>query len=332
MQTILVLQSASAGVIYLNGRMLGEINGEHMLSLPVSPTGALMLQMFPFDADLLPLALRLTLSRGVPLPSETPDPRYSAALWHESVLELELMPQRLPFADSERFLFETGGIRFFLLDAAQPQLICETPSGTFLYSLPCGAQIPAATPLQNALLLSGRLEGDDEYALLLSKDGSQELLSLAGRSISLLEEGNSLRLLHPLGDTVGHAQLETWQGTDRGWVLVESEPMWLNGSPNLPETPEKTAIAAVEAAQLGVLSEAQSYCAPLSDCMEILKRTQNYDGCVPLRYPPPGGETAIGLMKLSGSLLRITPLYYQAVRGGIHGAWQLQGLRLVENS
>ncbi len=332
MQTILVLQSASAGVIYLNGRMLGEIDKEHTLSAPVSPTGALILQMYPFERDLLPLALRLALSRGVPLLNETPDPRYSAALWHESVLELELTPQRLPFADSERFLFEVSGIRFFILGTDPPQLICEAPSGTFLYLLPHGAQQPAVTPLQNALLLSGRLEGDDEYALLLSNDASQELLSLTGRSISLLEDRNTLRLLRPLGDIVGHAQLETWQNADKGWMLVESEPMWLNGSPNLPQTPEETAVAAVEAAQLGVLQEAQSYCAPLSDCMEVLKRAQNYSGCVPLRYPLPGGEAAVGLMKMDGALLRITPLYYQAVRGGIHGAWQLQAMRLVENS
>ncbi len=332
MQTILVLQSASAGVIYLNGRMLGEIDGGHTLSLPVSPTGSLILQMYPFDADLLPLSLRLTLSRGVPLLKDAPDPRCSAALWCESILELELMPQRLSFADSERFLFETGGIRFFLLDAAQPQLICETPSGTFLYSLPCGTQTPTVTPAADGLLLIGRLDENDEYALLLSKDASQELLSLTGRSISLLDGGSAIRLLHPLGDTVGHAQLETWQSMGNEWALVQSEPMWLSGSPNLPQTPEETAIAAVEAVQLGSMHEAQSYCAPMSDCMEVLRLAENYDGCVPLRYPLPGGESAVGLMKLDGGLLRITPLRYRAVAGGSYGAWHLQELRLVENS
>ncbi len=330
MQTILVLQSASAGVVYLNGRMLGEIDSEHTLSLPVCPTGALILEMHPFGRNLLPIALRLTLSHGVPILSAENDDRYAAALWGSGVLEIELIPQRLPSADAAQPLFEHSGIRFSLQNGDAPQILCETPAGRFVHPLPHGAQTPALTPLADALLFSGKAV-DEEYALLLSRDAAQTLLSLSGRGITLSEGGTSLRILRSAGDSLGHGQLETWKPTAQGWAVCQSEPMWYDGTPHYPQTPEATAVAAVEAAQLGLMNEAQSYFAPMCCRTEALERAGEYDGCVPLRYPLPGGEAAVGLMKMDGSLLRITPIRYKVTCGGAHGAWQLTELELSEN-
>lgn len=331
MQTILVLQSASAGVVYLNGRMLGELDAAHTLSLPVCPTGVLIVEMHPFEPDLLPLALRFTLSHGMPILPKINDERFAAALWCGSVLEVELIPQRLPSADDESFLFEYSGIRFFLREGTKRELLCETPAGSFLHPLPDGAQTPALTPLENALLLSGRT-ADEEYALLLSGDAARSLLSLEGHSLTLLDGGRALRILRAAGDSVGHAQLETWSPTEHGWKISQSEPMWLDGTPHYPKTPEETAVAAAQAAQLGLMHDAQSYFAPMCCSTEILERIRQYDGCIPLKYPAPDGENAVGLMKMEGGLLKITPLRYRASAGGARGTWQLTGLELVENS
>ena len=153
MQTILCLQSSQGGIISINGRMAGEIDREHPLYLPISPTGVLFLQMHPFEHNLLPLALRLTLSQGIPILGQTADNRFCAALWYGSILEIELIPQHLP-SDGEIFLFEQGGIRFSLRDNPAV-LICETQAGSFTHPLPDGAQPPALMPLDDALMLRG---------------------------------------------------------------------------------------------------------------------------------------------------------------------------------
>lgn len=323
MQTILSLQSAEGGIISLNGRMAGELDREHPLYLPVCPTGVLLLQMYPFARDLLPLALRLTLSKGVPLLNNPPDDRFCAALWYGGILEIELLPQR-QYTAAETFLFEQDSIRFFLREHPET-LICETPDGTFIHPLPDGAQPPALTPMNGAFMFSGKC-AEDEYVLMLSGDARQVQLSLTGRSISLPEK-DILQLLHPTGDLMGHAQLEAWQRTSQGWVLSRSEPVWLNGAPYQPQTPEEIAIAAVEAAQDGRMHEAQSFLAPM--CMDgnVLEQVRAYDGCTAMRYPIPGGERAIGLMKLDGALLRITPLIYQT-----SGSGRLEKLKIVEKS
>jgi hypothetical protein len=126
MQTVLVIQSAAAGVIYLNGRMLGEVDAEHTITIPVCPTGALILEMHPFGRGLLPLTLRFTLSHGVPILPEEHDGRYAAALWEIGVLEIELIPQKIPDSCAARTLFEHGGIRFSFREGEPPQLLCET--------------------------------------------------------------------------------------------------------------------------------------------------------------------------------------------------------------
>lgn len=308
--------------------MAGEADAEHPLTLPVSPFGALIIELRPFGAGVLPLSLRVPLSRGRPVLSAR-DPRMSAALWPDGVLEIELLPERLP--SPALLIAQTGGARLFWQDGAPPTLRCESESFVRGHPLPEGALPPVSEPLANALLLTGERTFGDQYALVLSPDASSLLFSVTGKRITPLSGGTALRLLRSYGDSVGHAALETWSASPTGWQLTASEPMWEQGAPVRPRTPEATAAAAIEAAQLGLIQEAAAYFAPAVPHDETLRRAAEFDGCVPLRHALPSGETAVGLLRLRDHFLQIIPALYSAQPGGQYGGYLLTRLEIDEN-
>lgn len=329
MQTILVILSETAGAVYLNGRWAGEVDAEQPLSLPVAAFGAFVIEHRPFARGVLPLTARLTFSQGVPLAASfRDDPRLCAALWPGGVVELELIPERLPVSAERRFVGLSGDIRLSFEDGPAPLLRLESPAAAFVHACPAGALPPQLTVLGGNLLLRGETVSGGRYALVLSPDGATCPLRLEGRDISLLEESGSLRVLRSLEDTVGHARLETWTQEAQGWRCAQAEPMWANGAPAWPKTPEETALAALEAAQLGLMDEANGYLAPTASCAEALRRAPEFDGCVPLRYALPGGENAVGLMRLTDGLLRVTPVSYRVSPGGAPGGWRLEDLKV----
>ena len=309
--------------------MAGEVDAERPLSLPVSPTGALVIELRPFAPGLLPLSVRIPLSRGVPIIS-APDPRISAAVWPGGVVEIELIPQRTPAP--ARLIARSGSVRFFWIDGSPPLLRCESPDSDHLYPLPGGALTPTLTPLPTALLFTGGLGSGEQYALLLAPDASSLLLSVAGRHIEPLNNGSSLRLMHSFGDTVGHAALETWTASPAGWQLASSEAMWEHGAPVRPATPESLALAAIEAAQLSRLPEAAVCFAPACPYANVLARAAEYDGCTPLRYALPTGESAVGLMRLKENVLHIIPAKYAAQPAAPGSACLLTGLEIDEKA
>ena len=308
--------------------MAGEADAEHPLSLPVSPFGALIIELRPFDAGILPLTLRIPLSRGAPVLS-APDPRMSAALWPDGVLEIELLPERLPLP--LRFIAQTDGARLFFQNGSPPSLRCESAAFVREYPLPEDALAPSLSPAANSLLLTGERSCGDQYALVLSPDASSLLLSVTGKSIASLCGGAALRLMHSFGDSVGHAVLETWGPSPSGWQLTSSEPMWEQGAPARPRTPEATAVAAVEAAQLSLMQEAAAYFAPTVPHADVLRRAAEFDGCVPLRHALPSGEAAVGLLRLKDHFLHIVPALYSAQPGGQYGGYLLTRLEINEN-
>ena len=286
-----------------------------------------MIELRPFEAGILPLCLRIPLSRGVPLLSE-PDPRVQIALWPGGVIEIELIPERLPLPD--RFLAQAGGCRFHYRAGHMPALRCSSEASERDFPLPAGAHPPALSPLPDALLFTGDTEEGDQYALILPPDASALLLSVTGRNITLCDGGAAIRLMHSFSDSVGHAALETWAAAPSGWMLASSEPMWEHGGPVRPAAPEAVALAAIEAAQLGLAQEAASYFAPACPCSGTLARAALFDGCTPLRYALPSGEPAVGLMKLKDNILHITPVRYAAQPGG--GSYLLTQLEIPENA
>lgn len=326
MQTMLLVRSETAGAVYINGRLTGDVDAAHPAALPVSPFGAVIIEYRPFMAGYLPVTLRIPLSQGKPMMGDADDPRLFAALWPDGLIELEIIPEPLPSASPPRFIGQAGDIRLF---HAGSSVLCESPAASHTYPLPGGASPPTFTPLPSGLLLSGTLPDSARYALVLTPDGASCPLTLTGENLSL-PEGGMLRIVRPLGDSVGHALTETWAPSPQGWRCTAAEPMWASGAPHWPDTPEATAIAAVEAAQLGLNSEAASYFSPACPCGAILSAVASLDGCTPLRTPLLSGETAVGLMKMEGRLLRITPIIYHASPGGPHG-WQIDSMYLPDS-
>lgn len=324
-----MLQTATAGAVCLNGRMAGEVDAQHPLPLPVSPFGTLTIELRPYEPGVLPLSLRLPLTHGMPAPDH-PDPRMSIALWPGGILEIELLPEHLPAP--ARFIAQTDSLRFFYQDGSPPHLLCDGAKLSHKYPLPHSALPPSLTPLPGALLLTGECGDGDSYALLLAPDAASLLLSVTGRNITPLDGGAALRLIRPAGDSVGHASLETWACAPSGWRLAASEPVWAQGAPVRPTTPEATAIAAVEAAQLGRMQEAAAYFAPETPHADPLERAAGFDGCVPLRYPLPGGLPAVGLMRLKDHFLQIVPAVYAHRPGGLNGGFLLTQLEIHENA
>ena len=327
MQTVLVILSGVPGAVWLNGRLAGEVDIGRPLSLPVAATGPLLIEHHSLTPGYLPLAVRVPLSRGAPLPAALRgETRLCAALWPGGAVELELLPERVPAFAPPVPLGQSGQARLWWTEDGFVR--CETPSGGWTQALPEGASRPALAAFPGGALLSGALPGGGCYALLLSGEEAARPLLLTGRGLTPLEDGESLRLLRPMEDTVGHASLETWRCTAQGWQLAASEPVWTNGAPAWPETPEATALAAIEAAQLGLMGEAASYFSPACACVDALNRAAAFDGCVPLRYCLPGGESAVGVTSLEEGLLRVVPARYAASRGGPRGLWQLDALRV----
>ncbi|MEF9895988.1 MAG: hypothetical protein RR843_09465, partial [Clostridia bacterium] len=72
-------------------------------------------------------------------------------------------------------------------------------------------------------------------------------------------EDGAVRTFELLNDTVGHAQLSIWREQDGAWACVHREILWAQGAPAWPDTPDKTAMAALEAALLGLNDEAAGY-------------------------------------------------------------------------
>ena len=201
----------------------------------------------------------------------------------------------------------------------------------------CGIVGYTGTKQAAPILLHGleKLEyrGYDSAGICVFEGGDLKVAKAKGRLqalVDLTDGGAALQILRAYGDTAGHAALETWTPAQAGWSLAASEPMWLNGAPHRPETPAETALAAMEAAQLGLMSEAASYFSPVFPCADVLARAAGYDGCTPLKYPLPDGTPAVGLIRLQGGLLTVIPARCAAVPGGTVGSWQLTGLEIDE--
>ena len=94
-------------------------------------------------------------------------------------------------------------------------------------------------------------------------------------------------------------------------------------------TAEGAALGALRAARLGLMDEAAAYIAPGADAGEALREAGLADDCVRLKYPCPGGEQAVGLLRLEGdNLATVRPIAYRAEQLG--GAWRLTQLAPVK--
>lgn len=323
MQPTLIAASAVPGLIYVNGRLTGEVEEGRPLALPVSPVGAVYLEHRPLGRTHLPMAQRITFSDGEPLAESLENAEgVEAVLWPGNRLEVELSPQAaccgLPEPARREGLCCTRWGNRLLIEQGAIGASCVLPEG---------ALMPDVLPLGALRCLKGGLEGGGEYAQVYAPDFSALLLSLTGERIRADAEG-ALEVLVDPQDLVGHARLEVWQAGEGGCFLARSEPVWSRGAPAWPQTPQDTALAALQAAQQGLTDEARGYLAPQAACEEALVRARESRGCVPLPWPIPSGEPCVGLLQLVNEhLLRVEPVSFSATPlPGLQGPWRLTRL------
>lgn len=96
MQPVCVYRSNTAGLLYLNGKFAGEIGGDVRATVPVSPQGALYVELRPLEPGVLPLACRIAFSGGKPIPESLEnETRLKAVYWPCGALDIDLEPETL---------------------------------------------------------------------------------------------------------------------------------------------------------------------------------------------------------------------------------------------
>lgn len=284
MQPILLLRSAQAGAVYLNGRLAGEVEEERELALPVAAQGAQILQFFPYG-DFLPMAGKLLFSKGRPV----------AKAWNA-------------LCGVRAVCWPCGAVEIEL----EPAVRSEAPA------LPAMRRVGEIDVLEETVPAGQRLT--------ISRAGDT-LLRVEGREASLRADG-SVYVLSDLGDEVGHARAAVYTPTAEGYALASSDILWANGGPLWPQTPEACALAALQATLLGLSGEAEGYLAAgyARTSASLSEIVEGFDACVRMKFPLPGGESAVALLRLEGeNLLEAVPVAYSAsMTGGAQGPCRIE--------
>lgn len=316
MQPILALSASHPGILYLNGSFAGELSAAIPLMRPIGGRGAVYLDYRPFTNACRSMARRLVFSGGEPMAESVEEnENLNVIIWPGGTVEVELIPE---VRAAESLSFEFAG-HHFTLEACR--LLCD---GHPLGRLPEGAQLPEGRAFPEGIALLGRCSGGN-YLFTCDPACTHQSGFLQARQLEMENDGRIRAVVSP-GDLVGHARLESWRLTPEGLMLISSEPAWANAAPHWPQTPEETAIAALEAAMAGLDDEAERYLSPaLRTKLSPAALRAMGDLCVKMKYAHPGARPCVGIVKLEGGrLARIMPLYYKASpSGGAQGPWQI---------
>lgn len=316
MQSTLAILAPAPGMLFLNGRFLGEAASETPLLAPIHPFGAVYIEYRPLTGSYMPLTGKLVFSGGKPLPdSLTASGEMFSVHWPGGVTELELSPAEIPAEAEAECTLEGRSAR---IRSGQIEV------DGHVFRFPPDGQPPVCSRSGGSILLTGQT-GRGQYLITFSGDLSAQTGYLLADRIE--PEGSDLfRATSLLHDTTGHAVLERWQVSPDGLQLRSTAPAWEQGAPKLPATPEKIALAAIEAALLGLIDEAISFMAPAlrdSDPLSFLSET--YKACLPMKYALGDNRPCIALFRPeSPCAASVCPLYYTAER--YDGRWLLTHL------
>lgn len=323
MQPTLIAASAVPGLIYVNGRLIGEVEEGRPQTLPVSPYGKIYLEHRPLGRSHLPMTQRVAFSGGEPVAESLAQAQgVEAVLWPGGLLEVELTPE-----ESVCGLPEPAKRNGYDCTLWGNRLHVSGGGADALCTLPEGAQMPEVLSAGALPCLRGPLTGGGEYVQVYAPGFAQLLLSLTGERAQVEPDGTVQVLVDPQ-DLVGHAHLEVWRVGEQGCVLTRREPLWSRGAPSWPQTPQETALAALQAAQQGLIDEARGYLLPTAACEEALEHARASRGCVLLPRPLPSGEPGVGLLHIENDhLLRVEAVHARAEPSpGLQGPWRLSGL------
>lgn len=321
MQPTIVFTAPVPGMIFINGRFAGETGPDRPLMIPAAPCGAVYAEYRPLAAGQQAAAFKCVFSNGRVLPDSLASARgVSAVEWPGHILEIEVdMP-------------EVHTIRFTLGGAAA---IIEKGPETRLFAgmlntwLPDGALIPRHIAIGSIPALFGETEGGGQYLVTLTEDMSAQTGMLTADRIDFSDD--TIYAATDMKDVVGHGRLEKWAAVPSGLQKLSSENLWASGTPQWPESPTNTVIAAVEAALASLFDEAEGYFVP------ALRETSPLNAigdicalCLPMKYALPDTRPCVGLLSVENErFARIKPLYYKVRPGGTEqGPWQIEHISL----
>lgn len=321
LQPLMVISSDVPGALYLNGRYAGELAAEAEAALPVAPRGPLLIEHRPLVSGYLPMARRLTLSGGRPI-SLSDAEGVEVAAWPGGALEMLLTPE--PSHAQGRTVYDENGLSIMMEGG---RLMALKGGARRSYALPEGAAMPEVVRLPGALCMTGGCNAG-AYLIALGDDIENPLISTSGREASVTP-GGEVKALEDMDDVVGHAKLTHWTLSDGQFVPVSVEHFWTHGAPEWPVTPEGAALAALQAARLGLMDEARAYLAP-GATSDALEQAAVSAGALPLKYPLADGRPAVGILDMTGEwLASIRPVFYHASPlGGPQGVWRLDRLTM----
>lgn len=318
MQPIAVITAPAAGLIYINGRLAGELDNERPLILPVNPHGVLYMEFRPFARRWRSSAHRFSFKGGNLELSGDADACY-VIIWPGSIYEIAVTPLTAVPAESEFATMDGMSVAMLRGDASLLRV------GQSAIALPDGARLPHAHISVNGAELYIGKAGEDEYVAAFASGDLRPIDSLTARRVEH-EEGGMLRAFNIMEDTVGHARMDTYKPSSSALALVASEYMWANGAPQWPQSAESTMLAALEAEFLSLHSEAEAYLAPQLRGQNLLSSLiSEYDAAIPLRYSIPDAHPGAALLRrTSPRTAHARAVHFHALpEGGAQGTWQI---------
>lgn len=309
MQPTLAITAPAAGLLYLNGRLLGEADPETPLLAPVRPFGAIYLEYRPLTSAYHSLAGKLVFSGGKPMPdSLAASGGMFAVHWPCGVTETELSPERRYSETTEEFRIGEHPCR---IRRGKDSLL-ET--GSLTCRFPQDGSIPEVHRRESCTALTGTTP-DGHYIIALSGDLTRMTGFIQADKIEF-ESESVIRALLLRHDFAGHATAERWMLSDNGLIRISAEPAWEHGSPRLPETPEEAVRYAIDAIICGTRAEADTYLSPTLQHSPILQRLQaDCPLCLSMKYPASDGCSCIGLFKPeSAGCAAVHPLFYRTAQ------------------
>jgi len=329
MHPMLLITSPADGLVYLNGVFAGEVRKDAPLFRPISPSGALYLEYRPFPSLHLPSADRIVFANGSPMPvSFQHTENLHAVAWPFGITEIEITPKRI-YTGKPNVKTLSGAGHLFKFASGNADCYLETGLHGKMYThkLPENAKEPYLAEGDGVLFVSGETDDNMRYALVLSPDGKDALLSLVASEISFLP-GNRISKTESAGDTAGHIIKTVYEKNEDGYREISREILKNPESEFRAVTPSDAALCTLECMLLGLDAEAKEYLSPAFSADDALPSlVASAASASLLRFTPPDGRTAAALLiSENNHMARAVPVYFRAEMLG--GEWKISEMKI----
>jgi len=318
MQTVAVFSAPLRGTVYINGRFAGECSEGAPLLMPISPEAMLYAQFMPLDGRYIPCACAIRISGGE---ATGTGPDIHMISWPGNVIEIEFSPRSAYQRESEY-----GEIDSFPAAIIRGEGALLRIAGQAI-AVPKGAEMPHSHITGACEIFLGRFT-EGEYIACFSRN-EMTPVGIIEASRFIQDENDVFRSLTETGDVTGHVISRTWDIGANGPDMLSEQVLWSDGGPKWPRDAENAAIAACQAAILGLWDEAEGYLETRQRGTGLMQKLCNGAAdCISLPYSLPDSRRAVGIVRrISPNWAKADALYYRArPDGGMQGIWEIEFL------